>query len=85
MLDSTKNFISRFTYKPIRKKIAKKIRINAIENTKARLAIHHQKLDDYNDEELEIIVADEERKIVDSLKTKSIFVILSLLGINIFV
>ena len=42
-------------------------------------------INDFSDEDLEIIIADEERKIVDDLKTKSLVVALAALGINFFV
>ena len=53
--------------------------------TKARLVENHKSFDDYTDEQLEIIIADEERKIVDDLKTKSLVVALAALGLNFFV
>lgn len=62
-----------------------KIREKAVLATKARLAENHKTFDDYSDEELEIIISDEERKIVDDLKTKSLAVALAALGINLFV
>ncbi len=65
--------------------VTSKIRKKAILATKARLAEHHKSFDDYNDEELEIIIADEERKIIDDLKTKSLVITLAALGLNLFV
>ncbi len=62
-----------------------KIREKAIIATKARLAQNHKTFDDYNDEQLEIIIADEERKIIDDLKTKSLVVALAALGLNVFI
>lgn len=62
-----------------------KIREKAIIATKARLIENHKSFDDFSDEDLEIIIADEERKIVDDLKTKSLVVALAALGINFFV
>jgi hypothetical protein len=50
------------------------------------LGIENSKnINDFSDEDLEIIIADEERKIVDDLKTKSLVVALAALGINFFV
>ena len=37
------------------------------------------------EKDLEIIIADEERKIIDDLKTKSLVVALAALGLNFFV
>ena len=65
--------------------ISLKIREKAIISTKARLVENHKTFDDFTDEELEIIIADEERKIIDDLKTKSLAVALAALGINFFV
>lgn len=84
MIKEMTDFIARFTYKPVQKAVADKIRAKAIQRTKARLAIYHQTLEDYSDDELEIIIEDEERKIIDSLKTKSLIAVLSLLGISLF-
>lgn len=84
MLKDTKAFIARFTYLPLQRKVAEKIRLRAIQATKARLAIHHHQLEDYTAEELEIIVEEEERKILEDLKTKSLLAVLGLLGISLF-
>lgn len=64
--------------------IETKIREKAVLATKARLAQSHKTFEDYNDEQLEIIIADEERKIIDDLKTKSLLVALAALGLNFF-
>lgn len=65
--------------------VKEKIREKAVLSTKARLIENHKTFDDYSDEELEIIIADEERKIIDDLKTKSLVVALAALGLNFFV
>jgi len=62
-----------------------KIREKAVLATKARLAEKHKAFNDYSDEQLEVIIADEERKIIDDLKTKSLVVALAALGLNFFV
>ncbi|MAD41382.1 MAG: hypothetical protein CL623_03220 [Arcobacter sp.] len=62
-----------------------KIREKAVLATKARLVENHKTFDDYSDEQLEVIIADEERKIIDDLKTKSLVVALAALGLNFFV
>ena len=62
-----------------------KIRERAIIATKARLIENGKTINDFNDDDLEIIIADEERKIVDDLKTKSLVVALAALGINFFI
>ncbi|MBD3790610.1 MAG: hypothetical protein IE918_00400 [Campylobacterales bacterium] len=50
---------------------------------KSELTMRHKSFDDYNDEELEIMLAEEKRKIMDSLKTKSLLAILALFGISL--
>lgn len=65
--------------------VSSKIRENAVLATKARLVENHKTFDDFSDEQLEIIIADEERKIIDDLKTKSLVVALAALGLNFFV
>ena len=62
-----------------------KIREKAVLATKARLAEKHKTFNDYSDEQLEVIIADEERKVIDDLKTKSLVVALAALGLNFFV
>jgi len=69
----------------VKDKINFKIREKAILSTKARLAENHKTFDDFSDDELEIIIADEERKIIDDLKNKSLVAALAFLGLNFFV
>ncbi len=84
--NTTKAFdYSKIKSQQLKDSINLKIREKAILSTKARLIENHKSFDDYNDEELEIIIADEERKIIDDLKTKSLVVALAALGLNFFV
>lgn len=69
----------------LKESIKLKIREKAILATKARLVENYKTFDDYSDEQLEIIIADEERKIIDDLKTKSLVVALAALGLNFIV
>ncbi|UTJ07206.1 hypothetical protein [Arcobacter roscoffensis] len=69
----------------VKEAIRLKVREKAILATKARLVENHKSFDDFSDDELEIIIADEERKIMDDLKTKSLVVALAALGLNFFV
>ena len=69
----------------LKNKIKLKIRKRAILATKARLIENHKTFDDYSDEELEVIIADEEAKIIDDLKSKSLVVALGLLGLDLFI
>lgn len=82
----TKAFnISKIKSQNIKDKINFKIREKAVLSTKARLAQNHKTFDDYCDEELEIIISDEERKIIDDLKTKSLVAALAVLGLDFLV
>jgi len=69
----------------VKDKINFKIREKAILSTKARLAEKHKTFNDFSDDELEIIIEDEERKIIDDLKSKSLVAALAVLGLNFFV
>lgn len=59
------------------------IQERAVLALKSELTMRHKSFDDYNDEELEIMLAEEKRKIMDSLKTKSLLAILALFGISL--
>ncbi|WP_320036354.1 hypothetical protein [Halarcobacter sp.] len=87
---ASENFTKAFDYpsikgKELKQSIKNKIREKAILSTKARLAEHHKTFDDYTDEELEIIITDEENKIKDDLKTKSLVGALAILGLDFLV
>ena len=69
----------------LRDKINLKIRKKAIFATKAKLAQEHKTFDDYNDEELEIIIAHEEKKITEGFKSNALTGVLVLLGLDILV
>lgn len=62
-----------------------KIQERAILNLKAELVMRHKSFDDYTDEELEIMISSEKRKIVDDLKTKSLVGVLALLGLDFLI
>lgn len=62
-----------------------KIQERAILNLKAELVMRHKSFDDYTDEELEIMISSEKRKIVDDLKTKSLVGALALLGLDFLI
>ena len=59
------------------------IRKKAIKQFEKKLELLQKKVSDYTKEELENFVAQEEKEIIKSYKTKSIGVLLALLGINI--
>ena len=59
------------------------IQERAVLALKSELTMRHKSFDDYSDEELEIMLSEEKRKITDSLKTKSLLAVLALLGISL--
>ncbi|WP_201353434.1 hypothetical protein [Hydrogenimonas urashimensis] len=61
-----------------------RLREKAIMRTRARLVENRVDIDTLSDEELEIIIADEEDKLVGEYKTKGLVALLALLGISWF-
>jgi hypothetical protein len=60
------------------------IRDKAIENAQVRILLCERALEDFSEDELEIIVAEEERKIHSAIKEKGILAVLAVLGIGVF-
>ncbi|WP_456403995.1 hypothetical protein [Hydrogenimonas sp.] len=65
-----------------RRKLRLKLREKAIMRTRARLIENRVDIDDLSDEELEVIIRDEEDKLLDEYKTKGLIALLALLGIS---
>ncbi len=65
-----------------REKIRLRLREKAILRTKARLIENRIEIDELSDEEIEVVIKDEEDKILDEYKTKGIIALLALLGIS---
>ena len=63
-------------------RIQRKIREKALLRTRARLIESGVKIDDLSDEELEVIIADEEDKLIGEYKTKGLLALLALLGLS---
>ena len=59
-----------------------KLREKAILRTRARLVESRVDIESLTDEELEIIIADEEDKLIGEYKTRGIIALLALLGIS---
>ena len=68
----------------LKDKVYKKLREKAILRTKARLVENGIDINELSKEDLEIIIKDEEDKIMDDLKSKSILGLAALLGISLF-
>ena len=63
-------------------KYKSKVRERAITQAKARIALSEKKMEDFTEEELEIIVADEEENVKRSLKQSAVVAILITLGLS---
>ncbi len=63
-------------------KYKSKVRERAITQAKARIALSEKKMEDFTEEELEIIVADEEENVKRSLKQSAVVAILITLGLR---
>lgn len=61
-----------------------RIRERAISNAKARIALHGKKTEDYDREQLEVIVQKEEEKIIQGLKNSALYGVLVVLGLGYF-
>ena len=70
--------------KKIRSKARERLREKALSRTHARLVISGVDIDTLSDDDLEIIIRDEENKLVDEYKSKGIIALLALLGISWF-
>ena len=61
-----------------------RVREKAIANAKASIALAGKRVQDYDLEQLEVIVQKEEREIIDKYKNSALFGVLALLGIGYF-
>ena len=68
----------------IKDDLYKKLREKAMLRTKARLAENGIDINTLSKDDLEVIIKDEEDKIMDDLKSKSILGLAALLGISLF-
>ncbi|MEA1920841.1 MAG: hypothetical protein U9N52_13455 [Campylobacterota bacterium] len=68
----------------VREKIRLNIRSRAIENAKVTIILADRDINTLSEDDLEIIIADEERKIIDKMKSMSIVGILAFFGISLF-
>ena len=68
----------------VKHKIEKKIRDKAISRAQTRILLAGKTPEDFNADELEIIVKEEEDKIFGSAKEKGLLVLVSLLGLSLW-
>jgi hypothetical protein len=61
-----------------------KIREKAISNAKASIALVGKRIEDYDEDQLEIIVQKEEQDIIEKYKNSALIGVLALLGIGYF-
>lgn len=82
--DADKSFRDFLTPRGIRGRVRSAIRERAISNAKVRILLSERRLEDFSEDELEIVVAEEERKLYSAVKEKGLLAVLALLGINLF-
>jgi hypothetical protein len=80
------SLIKSITHLPenVRERIRLKIRARAIENAKVTIILAGRDINTFSEDDLEVIIADEERKIIDKMKSTSLVGILALFGITLF-
>lgn len=61
-----------------------RIREKAIENAKASIALVGKRVEDYDEDQLEVIVQKEEKEIIEKYKSSAVLGVLALLGIGYF-
>ncbi len=81
MQDSLMNQIRKLPKKS-KERLQLKLREKAIMRTRARLIDNRVDIEELSDEELEVIIRDEEDKLLDEYKTKGLIALLALLGIS---
>lgn len=77
------NFASRY-YGKLKIKWRKKIRNKAIERARTRIYLHGRDPKDYDPETLEVIVKEEEDKLISEYKSRGLMVLVSALGLSLF-
>ena len=68
----------------VKSKINQKIRDKAISRAQTRIVLAGKSATDFDEDELEIIVKEEEDKILGSVKEKGLLVLVSLLGLSLW-
>jgi len=78
--------VEKVTYLPRKsqEKFFERLRDRALLRTRARLIESGVDIERLSDEELEVIIADEEDKLVGEYKSKGLIALLALLGISLF-
>ncbi|ADV47344.1 hypothetical protein [Nitratifractor salsuginis] len=78
--------VEKLSYLPkkSRDKFYERLRDRALLRTRARLIESGVDLNSLSDEELEVIIADEEDKLISEYKSRGLIALLALLGISLF-
>ena len=71
-------------FEPLEKKTKKLSRDKAIERARATIALSPKDINQMSEEDIEIIVASEEAKIIQEIKDKGLFAAMAALGISFF-
>ena len=79
-----KHNVLRRGYHKVKRKYAGKIRDKAIERAKTRIYLHGRKPEDYEPDILEVIVKEEEDKIISDYKSRGIVALIAALGLSLF-
>ena len=83
MLDGIKNHVSNRKERVL-DAYRLKIREKAISNAKAEIALAGKRVEDYDQDQLEVIVQKEEEKIIQKYRDTALFGVLAMLGIGYF-
>ena len=67
--------------KIIRDRYKKIVRDKAIKNFENELKIRQKKISDFSDDEIEVLIAEEERKVMSKIKISAFTVILAVFGV----
>lgn len=68
----------------LKAKLKQKIRDKAISRAKTRIVLAGKVPEDFNEEQLEVIVKEEEQKLLSGTKEKGLLVLASLLGLSLW-
>lgn len=68
----------------LKAKLNQKIRDKAISRAKTRIVLAGKVPEDFNEEQLEVIVKEEEEQILSGAKEKGLLVLASLLGLSLW-
>lgn len=68
----------------IPKKIKTAIRNKAIDRARTRIIVAGRKVEDLSEEDLEVVVAEEEEKLITNYKEKGLLAIIGILGLGLW-